>query len=100
MRDRITLRILLVEDDDDTRDSLCDSRLHGTAADRVTLGLPARAAHSTYRPRSGLTTGGGDRGRVASGRRTTTRLVKPVGDDVRLNREPWTLAERLAEAVS
>jgi hypothetical protein len=43
---------------------------------------------------------GGDRGRAASGRRTTTRPVKSVAEDVRLNRALWTLTERLAEAVS
>ena len=43
---------------------------------------------------------GGDRGRAATGRRTTTRPVKSVGEDLRLNRALWTLAERLAEAVS
>jgi hypothetical protein len=43
---------------------------------------------------------GGDRGRAATGRRTTTRPVKSVGEDLRLNRALWTLTERLAEAVS
>ena len=43
---------------------------------------------------------GGDRGRAATGRRTTTRPVKSVGEDLRLNRALWTLAERLADAVS
>jgi hypothetical protein len=40
---------------------------------------------------------GGDRGRAATGRRTTTRPVKSVGEDLRLNRALWTLAERMAE---
>jgi len=39
---------------------------------------------------------GGDRGRAATGRRTTTRPVKSVGEDLRLNRALWTLTERLA----
>jgi hypothetical protein len=43
---------------------------------------------------------GGDRGRAASGRRTTTRPVKSVGEDIRLNRALWTLTERLAELLS
>jgi hypothetical protein len=43
---------------------------------------------------------GGDRGRSASGRRTTTRPVKSVGEDLRLNRALWTLTEKLAEAVA
>src|SRR4051812_4083476 len=43
---------------------------------------------------------GGDRGRAATGRRTTTRPVKSVGEDLRLNRALWTLTERLAELVS
>jgi hypothetical protein len=43
---------------------------------------------------------GGDRGRSASARRTTTRPVKGVGEDLRLNRALWTLTEKLAEALS
>jgi hypothetical protein len=43
---------------------------------------------------------GGDRVRSASGRRTTTRPVKSVAEDLRLNRALWTLTERLAAAVS
>jgi hypothetical protein len=43
---------------------------------------------------------GGVRGRAATGRRTTTGLVKSVGEDLRLNRALWTLTEKLAEAVS
>jgi hypothetical protein len=43
---------------------------------------------------------GGDRGRAATGRRVTTRPVKSVGEDLRLNRALWTLTERLAEIVS
>jgi hypothetical protein len=43
---------------------------------------------------------GGDRGRAASGRRVTTRPVKSVGEDLRLNRALWTLTERLADLVS
>jgi hypothetical protein len=43
---------------------------------------------------------GGDRGRTTTGRRTTTRPVKSVGEDLRLNRALWTLTERLAELVS
>jgi hypothetical protein len=43
---------------------------------------------------------GGDRGRATTGRRTTTRPVKSVGEDLRLNRALWTLTEKLAEAVS
>ena len=43
---------------------------------------------------------GGDRGRTSTGRRTTTRPVKSVGEDLRLNRALWTLTERLAEIVS
>jgi hypothetical protein len=43
---------------------------------------------------------GRDRGHSASGRRTTTRTVKSVGENLRLNRALWTLTERLAAAVS
>jgi hypothetical protein len=43
---------------------------------------------------------GGDRGRAATGRRTTTRPVKSVGEDIRLNRALWTLAEKLGQLVS
>jgi hypothetical protein len=43
---------------------------------------------------------GGDRGRSASCRRATTRPVKSVAEDLRLNRALWTLTEKLAEAVS
>jgi hypothetical protein len=43
---------------------------------------------------------GGDKGRAATGRRITTRPVKSVGEDIRLNRALWTLTEKLAEAVS
>jgi hypothetical protein len=35
-----------------------------------------------------------------TGRRTTTRPVKRVGEDLRLNRALWTLTERLAAIVS
>jgi hypothetical protein len=43
---------------------------------------------------------GWDRGRAASGWRTTTRPVKSVGEDIRLNRALWTFAERLATTMS
>jgi hypothetical protein len=43
---------------------------------------------------------GGDRGRASTGRRTTTRPVRSVGEDLRLNRALWTLTERLAQIVS
>jgi hypothetical protein len=43
---------------------------------------------------------GGDRGRAATGRRTTTRPVKSVTEDLRLNRALWRLAEALAAAVN
>ena len=43
---------------------------------------------------------GGLRGRAEAGRRVTTRPVKSVGEDVRMNRALWTLTERLAELVS
>jgi hypothetical protein len=43
---------------------------------------------------------GGIRGRSGSGRRTTTRPVRSVNEDLRLNRALWTLTERLAAAVS
>jgi hypothetical protein len=41
-----------------------------------------------------------DEGAGHVGGPTTTRPVRSVGEDVRLNRARWTLAERLAEAVS
>ncbi|WP_442488305.1 DUF932 domain-containing protein [Halomonas litopenaei] len=40
---------------------------------------------------------GGLRGRAASGRRTRTRAINSVTEDVRLNRALWTLTERFAE---
>lgn len=43
---------------------------------------------------------GGLRGHASTGRRTTTRPVRSVGEDLRLNRALWTLTEKLAEAVS
>lgn len=43
---------------------------------------------------------GGDRGYTPTGRRTKTRPVKSVTEDIRLNRSLWTLAERMAELVS
>lgn len=42
---------------------------------------------------------GGDQGRASTGRRTTTRPVKSVQEDTRLNKALWTLAARLAETV-
>jgi hypothetical protein len=38
---------------------------------------------------------GGLAGRASTGRRTTTREVRSVGEDLRLNRALWTLAESL-----
>ncbi|MFO0906853.1 MAG: DUF932 domain-containing protein [Isosphaeraceae bacterium] len=43
---------------------------------------------------------GGDKGRARTGRRTTTRAVKSVTEDLRLNRALWTLTEKLAETLS
>jgi hypothetical protein len=43
---------------------------------------------------------GGDRGRASTGRRTTTRPVKSVNEDIRLNRALWALTERMAELLS
>lgn len=40
---------------------------------------------------------GGVRGKSASGRRTRTRAINNVTEDVRLNRALWTLTERFAE---
>lgn len=40
---------------------------------------------------------GGLRGRSANGRRTRTRAINSVTEDVRLNRALWKLAERFAE---
>lgn len=40
---------------------------------------------------------GGLRGKSASGRRTRTRAINNVTEDVRLNRALWTLTERFAE---
>ncbi len=42
---------------------------------------------------------GGLRGRAETGRRFTTRPIKSVGEDVRLNRALWTLTERMAEIL-
>jgi hypothetical protein len=42
---------------------------------------------------------GGDRGRSTTGRRTRTREVKSVGEDIRLNRALWALGERMAELM-
>jgi hypothetical protein len=41
---------------------------------------------------------GGLRGRGATGRRTSTRAVASVNEDIRLNKALWVLAERLADA--
>ena len=43
---------------------------------------------------------GGIQGRKENGRRITTRPVKSVDGDLKLNRALWTLTERLAEIVS
>lgn len=43
---------------------------------------------------------GGVSGRSSTGRRTTTRPVKAVERDLRLNKALWTLAARLAEAIT
>lgn len=43
---------------------------------------------------------GGVRGRSAAGRRTRTREVAGVSENVRLNKALWTLADRLAKHVS
>ena len=40
---------------------------------------------------------GGLRGRSGTGRRTRTRAIRSVGEDVRLNRGLWNLTEQLAE---
>jgi len=40
---------------------------------------------------------GGLKGRSASGRRTTTRPVRSIDGDVRLNKALWILADRMAE---
>jgi hypothetical protein len=45
-------------------------------------------------------TKGGDTGLTPKGRRTRTRPVKSVTEDVRLNKAIWTLAEQLAKAVA
>lgn len=42
---------------------------------------------------------GGDRARTNTGRRTTTRPVKSVTEDIRLNRALWTLTEKLGQIV-
>lgn len=42
---------------------------------------------------------GGVRGRAASGRRTRTRAINSVNEDVRLNRAMWKLTEHLAELM-
>lgn len=43
---------------------------------------------------------GGLSGRTAGGRRTTTREVKGVSENVRLNRALWTLAEEMARLTA
>lgn len=43
---------------------------------------------------------GGLRGLNASGRRTTTRPVKSVGEDIKTNRALWRLTEEMAKLVS
>lgn len=43
---------------------------------------------------------GGVRARSANGRRTRTRAVTSITEDVRLNRALWTLADRLAAAIA
>ncbi len=40
---------------------------------------------------------GGQRGLGSTGRRTTTRPIKSVDGDVKLNQALWTLTERMAE---
>jgi len=43
---------------------------------------------------------GGLPGRASTGRRSTTRPVKSVGEDLRLNKALWVLTEKLAAIVS
>lgn len=43
---------------------------------------------------------GGVRGRSASGRRTTTRAVKSVTEDLRLNKALWTLATEMRKMLT
>lgn len=43
---------------------------------------------------------GGLRGRTGNGRRTTTREVRGVSENVRLNRALWTLAEEMARLAA
>ena len=43
---------------------------------------------------------GGIKGRTNTGRRTTTRPVKAVDRDVKLNKALWILAEKLAESIN
>lgn len=43
---------------------------------------------------------GGDRGIASTGRRTTTRAVKSVSEDVRLNKALWSLTEHMAKLVN
>lgn len=42
---------------------------------------------------------GGDRGRNATGRRTTTRPIKSVNEDMRTNKALWRLTEEMAKLV-
>jgi hypothetical protein len=43
---------------------------------------------------------GGIRGFATTGRRTTTRPVKSVSEDLRINKAIWTLTEKMAELAS
>ena len=42
-------------------------------------------------------TKGGDQGRAATGRRLTTRGIKAISEDQRVNRALWAYAEAVAE---
>jgi hypothetical protein len=44
-------------------------------------------------------TQGGLRGRSPSGRRYTSRPIKSVGEDLRINKALWTLTQKMAELV-
>lgn len=43
---------------------------------------------------------GGDRGKAKTGRRTTTKAVKSVSEDLRLNRALWKLSEEYAKLAT
>ncbi|MCG5526544.1 DUF945 domain-containing protein, partial [Ectothiorhodospira haloalkaliphila] len=70
-------------------ENLLEARRREDAQDQTLWGAFNKAQENLLK--------GGIRGRSRSGRRTRTRPIHSVTEDVRLNRALWRLTERFAE---